>query len=44
MIIVALVGLTANVLSVFLLKAGVVKIGQNIRSAYIHLFSDSLHL
>ena len=41
MIIVALVGLTANVLSVFLLKAGA-KDSMNIRSAYIHLFSDSL--
>ncbi len=41
MIIVALVGLAANVLSVFLLKAGA-KESINIRSAYLHLFSDSL--
>lgn len=41
MIIVASVGLIANVLSVFLLRAGA-KGSMNIRAAYIHLFSDSL--
>jgi len=41
MIIVALVGLAANTISVFLLKSGS-KDNINIRSAYIHLFSDSL--
>ncbi|HKK83591.1 MAG TPA: cation diffusion facilitator family transporter [Atribacterota bacterium] len=41
MIAVALVGLIANVISVLLLKAGA-KDSMNIRSAYIHLFSDSL--
>ncbi|OGD16895.1 cobalt transporter [Candidatus Atribacteria bacterium RBG_19FT_COMBO_35_14] len=41
MIAVALVGLTANVISVFLLKTGA-KESMNIRSAYVHLFSDSL--
>ena len=41
MITVALVGLAANVISVFLLKPGS-KDNINIRSAYIHLFSDSL--
>jgi len=41
MIAVALVGLAANTISVFLLKSGS-KDNINIRSAYIHLFSDSL--
>ncbi len=41
MISVALVGLAANTISVFLLKSGS-KDNMNIRSAYIHLFSDSL--
>jgi len=41
MITVALVGLIANTISVFLLKSGS-KDNMNIRSAYIHLFSDSL--
>jgi cobalt-zinc-cadmium efflux system protein len=41
MITVALVGLVANTISVFLLKSGS-KDNMNIRSAYIHLFSDSL--
>ena len=41
MIAVALVGLAANVISVFLLKPGS-KNNMNIRSAYVHLFSDSL--
>jgi len=41
MITVALVGLAANTISVFLLKSGA-KDNINIRSAYIHLFSDSL--
>ena len=41
MITVALVGLVANTISVFLLKSGS-KDNINIRSAYIHLFSDSL--
>ncbi len=41
MITVALVGLAANTISVFLLKPGS-KDNMNIRSAYIHLFSDSL--
>jgi len=41
MITVALVGLAANVISVFLLKPGS-KDNMNIRSAYVHLFSDSL--
>ena len=41
MIAVAIVGLTANTISVFLLKSGA-KDNINIRSAYIHLFSDSL--
>jgi len=41
MISVALVGLAANTISVFLLKPGS-KDNINIRSAYIHLFSDSL--
>ena len=41
MIAVALVGLAANTISVFLLKSGS-KDNINIRSAYVHLFSDSL--
>ena len=41
MITVALIGLAANTISVFLLKPGS-KDNMNIRSAYIHLFSDSL--
>ena len=41
MISVALVGLAANTISVFLLKPGS-KDNMNIRSAYVHLFSDSL--
>lgn len=41
MIIVALVGFLANVISVFLLKTGA-RDSINIRSAYVHLFSDSL--
>jgi len=41
MIAVALVGLAANTISVFLLKPGS-KDNMNIRSAYLHLFSDSL--
>jgi cobalt-zinc-cadmium efflux system protein len=41
MITVALVGLVANTISVFLLKSGS-KDNMNIRSAYLHLFSDSL--
>jgi cobalt-zinc-cadmium efflux system protein len=41
MIAVALVGLVANTISVLLLKSGS-KDNINIRSAYIHLFSDSL--
>lgn len=41
MIAVALVGLVANTISVFLLKSGS-KDNINIRSAYVHLFSDSL--
>jgi len=41
MITVALVGFAANTISVFLLKPGS-KDNINIRSAYIHLFSDSL--
>lgn len=41
MIAVAFVGLAANTISVFLLKSGA-KDNINIRSAYIHLFSDSL--
>jgi len=41
MIAVALVGLAANTISVFLLKRGS-KDNMNIRSAYLHLFSDSL--
>jgi len=41
MIMVALVGLSANTISVFLLKSGA-KDNINIRSAYIHLFTDSL--
>ena len=41
MITVALVGLAANTISVFLLKSGS-KDNMNIRSAYVHLFSDSL--
>lgn len=41
MITVALVGLIANTISVFLLKTGS-KDNMNIKSAYIHLFSDSL--
>jgi len=41
MITVALIGLVANTISVFLLKPGS-KDNMNIRSAYIHLFSDSL--
>lgn len=41
MITVALVGLMANTISVFLLKSGS-KDNMNIRSAYLHLFSDSL--
>ena len=41
MIAVALVGLAANTISVFLLKPDS-KDNMNIRSAYLHLFSDSL--
>lgn len=41
MIAVALVGFAANTFSVFLLKPGS-KDNINIRSAYLHLFSDSL--
>jgi cobalt-zinc-cadmium efflux system protein len=41
MVAVALVGLIANTISVFLLKSGS-KDNMNIKSAYIHLFSDSL--
>jgi len=41
MITVAFIGLVANTISVFLLKPGS-KDNMNIRSAYIHLFSDSL--
>jgi len=41
MIAVALVGFAANTISVFLLKPGS-KDNINIRSAYLHLFSDSL--
>ena len=41
MISVALIGLVANTISVFLLKSGS-KDNMNIRSAYVHLFSDSL--
>ncbi len=41
MIAIALVGLVANTISVLLLKSGS-KDNINIRSAYIHLFSDSL--
>jgi cobalt-zinc-cadmium efflux system protein len=41
MITVALVGLAANTISVFLLKPGS-KDNMNIRSSYVHLFSDSL--
>jgi len=41
MIMVALVGLVANVISVWLLKPGS-KDNMNLRSAYVHLFSDSL--
>jgi len=41
MISVAFVGLVANTISVFLLKPGS-KDNMNIRSAYVHLFSDSL--
>jgi cobalt-zinc-cadmium efflux system protein len=41
MISVALIGLAANTISVFLLKPGS-KDNMNIRSAYVHLFSDSL--
>lgn len=41
MITVALVGFVANTISVFLLKSGS-KDNMNIRSAYVHLFSDSL--
>ncbi|WP_406608410.1 cation diffusion facilitator family transporter [Candidatus Infernicultor aquiphilus] len=41
MITVAFVGLVANTVSVFLLKSGS-KDNINIRSAYVHLFSDSL--
>lgn len=41
MVTVALVGLIANTISVFLLKSGS-KDNMNIKSAYIHLFSDSL--
>jgi cobalt-zinc-cadmium efflux system protein len=41
MITIALVGLVANTISVFLLKSSS-KDNINIRSAYIHLFSDSL--
>ncbi|MDZ7672465.1 MAG: cation diffusion facilitator family transporter [Halanaerobiales bacterium] len=40
MILVALVGLTANTISVFLLKKGA-KDSVNIKSAYIHLLSDA---
>jgi len=41
MITVALIGLAANTISVFLLKPGS-RDNMNIRSAYVHLFSDSL--
>ena len=41
MVTVALVGLVANAISVFLLKPGS-KDNMNIRSSYVHLFSDSL--
>ena len=41
MISVAFVGLVANTISVFLLKPGS-KDNMNIRSSYVHLFSDSL--
>jgi len=41
MITVALVGFVANTISVFLLKPGS-KDNMNIRSSYVHLFSDSL--
>ena len=41
MISVAFVGLVANTISVFLLKSGS-KDNMNIKSAYVHLFSDSL--
>jgi len=41
MITVSFIGLLANTISVFLLKSGA-KDNINIRSAYIHLFSDSL--
>jgi len=41
MVTVALIGLIANTISVFLLKSGS-KDNMNIKSAYIHLFSDSL--
>ena len=41
MITVAFVGLVANTISVFLLKSGS-KDNMNIKSAYVHLFSDSL--
>jgi cobalt-zinc-cadmium efflux system protein len=41
MVTVALVGLIANTISVFLLKSEL-KDNMNIKSAYIHLFSDSL--
>ena len=41
MIMVAFVGLVANVISVWLLKPGS-KDNMNLRSAYVHLFSDSL--
>lgn len=41
MISVAFIGLVANTVSVFLLKSGS-KDNMNIRSAYVHLFSDSL--
>ena len=41
MISVALIGLVANTISVFLLKSGS-KDNMNIKSAYVHLLSDSL--
>jgi len=41
MITVAVVGFVANTISVFLLKPGS-KDNMNIRSSYVHLFSDSL--
>ena len=41
MLVVAIVGLIANLISVFLLK-GHAHSDMNIRSAYLHLFSDAL--